>query len=168
VNIHDISLDWKLAFFTRVARSLDYKLRELDREAKRVPDPDAWGVLDCYEEIYGIGFVIAQNYVGAVCGSLRRKKDSVMECGTPLSNGLTIAQAVNHGANYWKHREEWADGNALGMMERTKKNIAKFGCQPGRDYVLSCVMAALVPPPHRMAPLMRRLDQWRREVRKNA
>lgn len=168
MNIDDACLDWKLAFLGRVARALDYRLRDLDRAAKKVPDPDAWGIYDQYEEIYGIGFVLAQSYVAAVCGTLRQRKNTGMARGALLPNGFTIAQAVNHAANYWKHHEEWSEGRAAEMMERTEEAIAAFGCTPGRDYVLSCVLAGLVPPPYRIGHLMKSLDQWRREVRKNA
>jgi hypothetical protein len=168
MDIHDISLDWKLEFLAGVAATLDSKLEELDRRSAEVPDPDAWGIYDCYEELYGIGCVLGQSYVAAVCGSLKSKKSAVMACGPRLKNGFTIAEAVNHAANYWKHHEEWPQGRAAKMMEETKKAIAAFGCRPDVDYVLGCVVAAIVDPPHRLMPLMNRLDDWRREVRKNA
>jgi hypothetical protein len=152
-------LDFDLEFLASISVAIDAHLDQLDRLAEQVPDPDAWGVYDRAEEVYGIGFVVCQRYLAAIYGTLGVKKPQALRFGPKTAVGFTVAQAVNHAANYWKHHDE---------RQKKKRAIEKFGFKIGRDYVLSCVFASLTPPPHRLKGLVQHLEAWREDLRKNA
>jgi hypothetical protein len=159
-------VDFDLEFLESISAVIDAHLDKLDRLAEQVSDPDALGVYDRAEEVYGIGFVVCQRYLAAIYGTLGVKKPQALRIGPRTAVGLTVAQAVNHAANYWKHHDEWRREEKRGAD--TKRAIEKFGFKIGRDYVLSCVFASLTSPPHRLKGLVRQLEAWREDLRKCA
>ena len=168
IIVHGKIVDWDLQFFASLSGLLDSQLEELERTAREVPDPDAWGVYDHYEEVCGIGFVACQRYLAAIYGSLAITKPKALALGQRLDCGLTVAQAVNHAANYWKHHDEWHRKKEEKRDANTKQAIEKFGVKVGRDYVLSCVLTGLTHSPTRFKALVSLMEEWREEVRKHA
>jgi len=168
ITIRGEVLDFDLEFLDSISAVIDAHLDQLDRLAEQVPDPDACGIYDRFEEVYGIGFVVCQRYLAAIYGTLEVKKPKALQFGPKTAVGLTVAQAVNHAGNYWKHHDEWQKKKEGKREADTKRAIEKFGFKIGRDYVLSCVFASLTPPPHRLKGLVQQLEVWREDLRKNA
>ncbi len=165
--INGEAYDWDLQFLESVLKLLDSHLEELDRSSREVPDPDSWGVFDHYEEVCGIGFVACQRYLAAIYGSLKLEKHTALAQGARMACGFTVARAVNHAANYWKHHDEWPPVEGKRELD-TRRAIESFGGRIGVDYPLSSVLAGLTSKPHRLGALLGRLEAWREEIRKNA
>ena len=159
--------DWDMAFLGTVLKLLDSRLEELDAVAATTSDPESHGVCDHYEEVCGVGFVACQRYLAAACGWLKIEKHVALTKGPRVPSGLTIAQAVNHAANYWKHHDEWS-GEETERELKTKRAIEGFGGTIGHDYPLSCVLAETTNRTCRLTDLIPRLEEWRNEIRNGA
>src|ERR1700693_400523 len=153
--------DFDLEFLRDFARFLDAHLEHLEEEALRVPDPDGFGVYESAEYIVGLGFVACQAYLAATYGGLHVKKIEALKAGPGHRSGYTIAELVDHAANFWKHHEEWPLNPHGPPQARTLAARAALDID-GNDYALTCVLAAVVLPTRsRFHALLSHLEAWR-------
>jgi len=61
-------VDFFYPLLDEVAALLDSKLDQLKNEAAACSDPDSSGVFDHMEYVAGLGFVVFQEYITAICG----------------------------------------------------------------------------------------------------
>ena len=156
--------DFDLQFLREVAQLLDAQLKRLEAEAKKVEDPDGFGVFDSAEHIVGLGFTACQNYLVATYGSLRVRKDKALGVGPKHRGGCTIAALVNHAANFWKHHDEWSLNPNDSRQARTMAGLATVGIEPD-GYPLAHLLAALVlPTSDQFQALLSHLEAWRDAV----
>jgi hypothetical protein len=155
------ALDIDLGFLRDLVQLLDRHLEQLEREAAVLPDPDGSGVFESADYLVGLGLVACQGYLAATYGFLRIEKQEALKRGPMHCSGYTIAELVNHGANFWKHRDEWTVDPNKAAQERTLAALAALGCE-GHDYPLTSLLAALVLPTHgRLQALLSHLEAWR-------
>ena len=154
-------LDFDLEVLRDLVQLLDRRLEQLDEEVAILPDPDGSGIFDSADYLVGLGLVACQGYLAATYGFLRIGKQEALKKGPMHRSGYTIAELVNHGANFWKHRDEWpVDPNKAGQ-EHTLAAMAALGCG-GQDYPLTNLLAAIVLPTHgRLQALLSHLEAWR-------
>lgn len=154
-------LDFDLQFLRDFVRFLDAHLERLDEEAARVADPDGFGVYDSAEYIIGLGFVACQAYLAAIYGSLQVKKKEALKAGPGHRSGYTIAELVDHAANFWKHHEEWSLNPNAPPQARTLAALAALDID-GNEYPLTRALAALVLRTRgRFNALLSHLEAWR-------
>jgi len=155
------AFDFDLGFLRDLVQLLDRQLDQLEQEAAALPDPDGFGVLESADYLVGLGLVACQGYLAATYGFLHIDKQKALKRGPMHRSGYTIAELVNHGANFWKHRDEWSVDPNKAAQERTLAALATLGCG-AQDYPLTNLLAALVLPTHdRLQALLSHLEAWR-------
>ena len=112
--------DVELDFLEHYLALIDMQLEHLAAEGKASGDPDGFGIFDEIDSFFGLGFVVCQRYLTATCGWLKVPKPVALAAGPKHSSGMTIVQIINHGANYWKHHEEWSEDRTSPRQQRTQ------------------------------------------------
>jgi hypothetical protein len=59
------------------------------------------------EHLLGVGFAAAQVYLVAAIGEQSAPRQTALTLGPRHASGTPIIQLINHGANFWKHADEW-------------------------------------------------------------
>ena len=78
------------------------------------------------EYLIGLGFVVIQQYMTVICGTLNKDKSCELRKGPKYKNKATFAKIVNESANYWKHHNEWLSEGQRNYYE--KKSDKFFKC----------------------------------------
>jgi len=164
-DVADWDLDMLAEILAVIDRQLDSILSDWHKSSKTVELP----CFERAEHIMGLGFVSCQAYMTATYGFLNMPKSKALAAGPLHRSGQRIVEIVNHGANYWKHREEWhldrspTNQNRIGAAFDA---VEAAGFPIGQDYPLSGVLTALVEPePMAFKPLVAMLARWREDLR---
>jgi hypothetical protein len=109
---------------------LDSELIRINIAITESKDPDSDGLCDSGEYIIGNGLVAIQHYLKSV-HCLSRGKASVAFNTPPfVKDDVTFASALNCGANYWKHQEEWFEtqwtGEDTSLKNHALATLAKL------------------------------------------
>ena len=128
---------------------LDRVLSATTHKISASRDPDGEGLLDTGEYFVGAGFAAIQRYVSATYPYLQVEKSDALAIPPSAADGVSVVQAINAGANYWKHLDEWGlrtiverDVDKLTRVARqTIETIASL--TPWADYTCSNLLAAL-------------------------
>lgn len=103
-GISDLDLD----LLTPILRFLDSQLKVILTEVAECPNADSFGYFDRLESICGLGLVACQTYMTTTYGQARVAKKTALNLGPRHeASGHSIVSLINHGANFWKHKEEW-------------------------------------------------------------
>ena len=149
---------------------LDFELARINAAIKESADPDADGLFDAGEYFIGHGFVAIQRYLTSTYAGLRIAQSVAFSVPPIVDSNLTFAEAINAGANYWKHVEEWfgslnkaenatLKGNALKTLE--KLEIAT----PWEDYTCANLLTILGNGKDlELSPLLPRIAEWRNNL----
>lgn len=100
---------------------LDTELSAINQEIKASVDPDTEGLCDLGEYFIGYGFVAIQRYLTSTYPQTKLLKNNIYKIGHKIHDDLHLIEAINAGANYWKHEEEWYS-NPREEAENSKKN----------------------------------------------
>ena len=101
-------VDYDFDLFAEIAAPLDRRLDEFEEMAEAdFGLADALDVPLKHEHILGMGFVAAQLYLVSVISECEAPRQQALSLGPRAASGLALAALVNHGANYWKHADEW-------------------------------------------------------------
>lgn len=158
-------IDFELNFLWGLVRVLDGHLADLEEHGRQSGDPDQSGFLDSMEHTTGFAFVACQRYLTAIAGELRVAKADALDAGPVHGSGRTVASLVNHGANYWKHVEEWSPDASERGWDRTLAAVVALA-NDRSDYPLISFLSELVAPAQsRFGALVPRLEEWREAVR---
>jgi hypothetical protein len=149
---------------------LDFELARINAAIQKSADPDTDGLCDAGEYFIGHGFVAIQRYLTSTYVGLRIAQ-SVAFSVPPFVNGnLSFAEAINAGANYWKHVEEWfvslnkdkntsLKGKALKTLEKLEM------ATPWEDYTCANLLAILGSGTElTLSPLLPRIAEWRKNL----
>jgi hypothetical protein len=145
---------------------LDAQLKGIEDDVKnwdykKYPDPDSCGVFDFAEALAGMGFVACQWFLASTHGWYQVDKLSALKLGPRHSSGITIAEIINHGANYWKHNDEWHVGKKKKDAERIIEAFAKLGVNHKDDYPLTNLLVKINPKQEeQFAPVIPELEKW--------
>ncbi|MFC1751282.1 hypothetical protein ACFL2V_21080 [Pseudomonadota bacterium] len=166
--------DVDLEFIRDFLEHLDIKFTEIGRKIKDSPDPDSYGLFDKGEYYIGVGFTIAQRYITSTYPQLNIGKKEALKSGPEIRNNLTFVEALNAGANFWKHQDEW------GLDSLVSRNIDELSKQaqntiraieiitPWADYTCSNLLAELVGENEfKLASLLPPLEEWRNDLDQN-
>ena len=158
--------DYDLELLRELTNLLDKRLDALDQDIRRCPDPDAFGLFDSAEGVCGLGFVACQQYLTTTASELGVEKAKALPCGPIHSCGDTIVSIVNHAANYWKHRDEWALGTSEKQQRKTQEGLESVLADFEVGYPLTVTLARLVEPIEawRFRHLFPFLEHWRDDL----
>jgi hypothetical protein len=158
----NLLLDYEAGQIKDLILMIDAKLSELVDTSSQVDDPDGFGYFDSAEHLIGLGCVTCQAYMTAVYGILGIDKSTALSQGPEHPSGTTIASAVNHAANYWKHNNEWAVGTTAARQARIEAAFEGLGFPVGTEYPLSGILMEVSSPDHAsFQSIMTKLDNWR-------
>jgi hypothetical protein len=174
-----------LSIFLKI---IDRELQDIQLKISCSPCPDSEGLFDLGEYLIGYGFVAIQRYVTETKPARGKLEGNIYEYGFKLHDELFLIEAINAGANYWKHELEWPfrlefgdpneeglskisinrDGDYFsGMQRRTFDIVSKLTSYA--DYTLSSLLAEINERTSRSSslffePLLPYVAQWRDEL----
>jgi hypothetical protein len=98
--------DFDLDLFWQVAGPLNTKIQEF------LAYPNAEMALnldfpDSIEQLLGVALATAQVYIVSVSRYHQVSKERTLDLGPKVRSGHAIARLIHHGANFWKHSDEW-------------------------------------------------------------
>jgi hypothetical protein len=143
-------LDGDFNHFSMHIKCLDYELSATQKKISASRDPDADGLLDAGEYLVGAGFASIQRYASATYPYLGVAKIDALAVPPVAKGKITVMQAINAGANYWKHLDEWG---LRTIVEREKSSLSGASRKtmdiiteitPWADYTCSNVLAELI------------------------
>lgn len=148
IRVNGSFADGDLSLLRRHLHLLDLELVPLCAAIKLSGDPDGAGLCDSAEYFIGHGFVAAQRYLTATRSGIGASAADAFSCAPMARADLSVAAAINAGANYWKHMEEWFGtpgkpaGELKGPAIKTLQQIEII--TPWADYTCSNLLASLL------------------------
>jgi hypothetical protein len=141
--------DGDLSNLKRVLELIDEELDSIQSAIRKSADPETDGLLDRGEYLVGIGFAAIQQYIVGTYAQFKISKAEALKLPPTTSTGVSFAAALNAGANFWKHQDEWGlravvsrETDTLSPpAEQTIKTIELL--TPWNDYILSNLLACL-------------------------
>lgn len=103
-NWQDIGHLLYLKYFLEL---IDREILDIYEKIKVSADPDSDGLCDKGEYIIGYGFIAIQRYMISTSPKTSLTKKEAFQLGGKIKNNISIAQAIDAGANYAKHQPEW-------------------------------------------------------------
>lgn len=113
-------------------------------------DPESLGLFDYGEYIVGSAYTAIQRYFCSTFPQCNLSKKIAFSIGPEVTSGLTFANAINAGANYWKHLEEWGGANIVyrdidGLKGNAKETIEMIEkATPWSDYTCTNLLAVIL------------------------
>jgi hypothetical protein len=159
-------LDFDHDLLVEVLAVIDGQLDTILRGWSDAAEADEFGYFDRAEHITGLGFVACQAYMTATYGFMNLAKSRALSLGPRHKTGQTIADIINHAANFWKHYDEWHLEKGIAKHDRTRAAFESLESPVDLDYPLSGILAELaVPQPPSFKLLADRLALWRDDLR---
>lgn len=171
IKTQDSFRDVDLANMEKLLALIDGELLSIDYLIKKSADPDSEGLFDRGEYLLGVALTAIQQYISCTYAQFKISKPDALCLPPNIKPNLTLVTALNAGANFWKHRDEWGiravvfrDINSLvPQARRTIKAIETL--TPWDDYTLSNLVACLTPSSElRLVELIPQLVVWRDAV----
>jgi hypothetical protein len=161
--------DWFAADEFRILAELlevlDGHLDRLDRAVQACPDPDAWDLSDPIDAACGLGFAAIQQYLASTAAFRAVDKAKALKCGPTLASGQTVAESVNHAANWWKHCDEWQLAKENSREIKTTRGIEALGVPNDERDVLGAALRVLAHPANaRFASVLPLIKSWRDDL----
>ena len=159
--------DADIALLARHLELLDLELIPLNAAIASSRDPDTDGLCDTAEYFIGHGFVAIQRYLTATRTALGVSPSDAFGVPPMVQVEASLATALNAGANYWKHMEEWFEtlnksagtelkGNALKTLQQVE------ALTPCEDYTCSNLLAVLLGGQAlELKRLLPKIEEWR-------
>lgn len=149
---------------------LDTELTRLNKAIAASSDPDSDGLFDSGEYFIGHGFIAMQRYLTATRAGLRMTASEAYCLPPATARGISVVAAINAGANYWKHMEEWfedlgrsADAELKGSALNTLRQLEAI--TPWREYTCSNLLAILLDGEDlKLSLLLPRIEEWRSNI----
>jgi hypothetical protein len=149
LKLNDGYADGDLGLLTKHLECLDGVLAGVNGKISASRDPASEGLFGTGEYFIGAGFAAIQRYILATYPYLQATKWDALAIPPDAGGGVSVVQAINAGANYWKHLDEWGlrnivdrDINSLSCIAR--QTIETIEClTPWADYTCSNLLAKL-------------------------
>lgn len=170
LKVGDAYADGDFWLLRRHLNLLDLELARINAAIKKSADPETDGLFDTGEYFIGHGFVAIQRYLTSTRAGLRIAQSVAFSVPPVVNRNLTFAEAINAGANYWKHMEEWLESlnnaeNAT-LKSNAKKTLEKLEmATPWEDYTCANLLAILGNGQElELSPLLPRIEEWRNNL----
>lgn len=157
--------DEELSYLAEVCSMLDEKIKIDYAKIKAARDVDIDGAGDHCEYLIGLGFTAMQRYLVDVLDMSKINKNDVLKLGNKFSSEFSIAEIINHAANWWKHEPEWTmiafDEKEL-TSNKTINAVLEHAEYP---YALSNILGELLKEQEFcLSNVLPHLIKWRKEV----
>jgi hypothetical protein len=185
--VEDDYSDGDFALLSKHLSLLDTELERIDIAIKNSRDPDADGLCDSGEYFIGFGFIAIQQYIASTFPQTGLTKKEALKFPPAITSDLTIMEALNAGANYWKHYEEWGlnitvseDVDSIEGLKKitinrnpdvldrndAKNTIAAIEkITPWADYACANLLAELLPNKKlKLSLLLTHIVEWRKNL----
>ncbi len=159
--------DFDLELLCEILTFIDDKIIVLSDQSIEENEADLW-TFDRIENITGLGFVACQTYMASTYGCANIGKDRALLLGPKMTEKLTVAQLVNHAANFWKHNEEWQITGNFGPRKSMVNGFEEISYDVGSEYPLSGCLAELTNGSASFNDVMILLVKWRDDLIKSA
>jgi hypothetical protein len=162
--------DADFALLGKHLKLLDVELSKINAAIATSRDPESDGLGDAGEYFIGHGFVAIQRYLTATRTGLGVSPPDAFRVPPMLRGGLSLAAALNAGANYWKHMEEWIEvlnksdeANLTGSALKTLQQVETV--TPGEEYTCVNLLAALLEGQAlELSRLLPAIAEWRHNL----
>jgi hypothetical protein len=170
IKVGDDYADSDFTFLSRHLNLLDFELVRINAAIKKSVDPESDGFFDAGEYFIGDGFVAIQRYLTSTRAGLGIGRSVAFQLPPIVNSELTFTEALNAGANYWKHSEEWFE--TLSRTENAKlksqamETIARLEkATPWDDYTCANLLAILVNGKElELSSLLPGIAEWRNNL----
>jgi hypothetical protein len=167
IRTSDGIVDTDLQPLRRHLRLLDIELAQINSQIAASRDPESDGLCDAGEYFVGHGFVAIQRYLTATRCALGISISDAFNVPPMVREELSFAAALNAGANYWKHMEEWIE--TLGQSDEVElkgsalKTIQRIeAVTPWEEYTCANLLALLLDgQPLELSYLVPAISEWR-------
>lgn len=163
--------DGDLANLEKLLALIDGELSSIDDLVQQSVDPGSEGLFDRVEYLLGVALTAIQQYTSCTYAQFKIGRSVALGLPPNIKPDLTLVTALNAGANFWKHMDEWGiravvvrDINSLSRQaQQTIRTIEAL--TPWDDYTLSNLVACLTPSSKlRLTELIPQLVVWRDAV----
>ena len=162
--------DVDFSLLSRHLKLLDTELSQINVAIASSRDPESDGLCDAGEYFIGHGFTAIQRYLTVTRTGLGVGLPDAFRVPPILQGGLSLAAALNAGANYWKHVEEWIeilnksdDADLKGSALRTLQQVETV--TPGAEYTCANLLAVLLDgQPLELSYLLPAIAEWRHNL----
>lgn len=157
------AIDYDLQLFEEIVEPIDRRLGSVQALIRRDPEfADMTDIYDVSDHLIGVVLAAAQAYLVTAARYHRIDKSQVLSIGPTHSSGQSIARLVNHGANFWKHADEWDWDVSDPRREAILSAFRAVGIDHADRAPLSCLLIAVVGDPQaRLRDLVPLVDAWR-------
>lgn len=170
INICENYVDEDFSLLIRHLGLLDIELTRLNAARTLSRDPESEGLCNSAEYFIGHGFVAIQRYLTATRAELGIKMGAAFDAPPMTRGGLSLANAINAGANYWKHMEEWletinrpANADLRWNALKTLKQIESV--TQWEEYTCSNLLAILLEGQRlELSHLLPKIAEWRKNI----
>lgn len=167
----DDCADGNFALLSKHLNLLDLEISKIDSAIKLSKDPESDGLCDVGEYFIGHGFIAAQHYITSTYPQMGLTKSAALSLGPRIRDDLTLVEALNAGANYWKHLEEWGLKDPWIIIERNKSALEGQALKtiqtiekitPWAEYTCSNLLAEIASVGGiELSPLLPLIAEWR-------
>jgi len=170
LKVGDEYADADFALLGRHLKLLDVELSQINAAIAASRDPESDGLCDAGEYFIGHGFIAIQRYLTATRTALGVGLSQAFEVPPTLQGGSSLVTALNAGANYWKHVEEWIDdlnkadnsdlkGSALKTLQQLET------VTPWQEYSCANLLAVLLDGQAlELSRLLPAIAEWRHNL----
>ena len=127
-------MDFDLPLLVDLLGVLESHISKLEGMCEEPSQLDQFGYIDHMEHVAGIGFVACQTYMTSIFGKVGMKKERALSLGPKYKDKHSVAQIVNHAANYWKHRESWVLNPGTNWEMKIREDFKAVGLSVDIDY----------------------------------
>ena len=174
LKVGDDYADGDFSLLSRHLDLLDFELARINAAIKESSDSESDGLCDTGEYFIGHGFVAIQRYLTSTYAGLRIAQSVAFSVPPIVNSNLTFAEAINAGANYWKHVEEWLESLNKAENATLKRNALKTlekleMATPWEEYTCANLLAILGNGKElELSPLLPRIAEWRNNLMSKA
>jgi hypothetical protein len=170
IKVGDDYADSDFWLLSRHLNLFDCELAKINAAIKESADPDSDGLCYTGEYFIGHGFIAIQRYITSARTSVGVDQSIAFRMPPLVNSELTFIEALNAGANYWKHCEEWFEtlnkadnaklkGNALKTLDTIEKATS------WADYTCANLLSILVDEEELfLSPLLLGIAEWRKNL----
>ena len=162
LKLPDGWLDYDLNLFMDIARPLDREIQELLEVVKT-----DWNTADMFdypltiEQLLGVGLAAAQVYMTSAMREQKAPRKDALALGPLHPRGHTLAQLINHGANFWKHADEWDYDVPDKRRDAILRAFSGIGIPDDHWQLLELVRSITGASEPRLTNLQPLLEEWR-------
>ena len=170
IKIDDSYADGDFLLLRRHLSLLDLELVRLNAAIDVSGGLEVDALRDSSEYFIGHGFVAIQRYLTATRTGFGIGMSEAFGIPPMTSHGVSLVTAINLGANYWKHVEEWTekinksiDAELMGNALNTFNQLTAI--TPWREYTCSNLLAIILEGQRlELSLLLPKIEEWRNNV----